>query len=359
MLTQNLAKAFVIALLFASCISSNSNKHVRPMADTVGFASKQFQVDSVLNRIEALQSEMLSQAPHLNDCRLAICPHDDYTYVGWLYPATLRNITAKTVIIFGVAHKAKRFGLEDVLVFDTFSHWHGPAGNIAVSSLREEIVAGLRAGFAVEHDSMQLVEHSVESMLPFLQHFNRDIEIVSILVPYMSYARMKQVAEALAKSLQQVMQKHKLRWGTDIALIITTDAVHYGDEGWGDKNYAPFGADSAGYQKAREREHTIISTTLLGAATQEKVKLFTGYTLNPSNYKEYSWAWCGRYSLPVGLLTALELTRLTAAPELRGINVGYATSIEQNHIPVADLGMGETAPANLRHWVGYAGVVYP
>lgn len=356
---QNLVKAFVVALLFASCNSRNSNQHVRPMADTVGFASKQFQVDSVLSRIESLQSDMLSKALHLNGCRLAICPHDDYTYVGWLYPATLRNITAKTVIIFGVAHKAKRFGLEDVLVFDTFSHWHGPAGNIAVSALREEIVAGLPEGFAVEHDSMQLFEHSVEALLPFLQHYNRDIEFVSILVPYMSYARMKHLAEALAKSLQLVMQKHKLRWGQDIALVVTTDAVHYGDEGWGDKNYAPFGADSAGYQKARERELTIMGSTLLGTVTQEKVKLFTEYTLNPNNYKEYSWTWCGRYSVPLGLLTALELTRLSAEPELTGISVGYATSIEQSHIPVADLGMGETAPANLRHWVGYAAVVYP
>ena len=39
----------------------------------------------------------------------------------------------------------------------------------------------------IVNDSLQKAEHSVESMLPFLQHYNPSIEIVSILVPYMYY----------------------------------------------------------------------------------------------------------------------------------------------------------------------------
>ena len=34
-------------------------------------------------------------------------------------------------------------------------------------------------------NDMQTVEHSVEAIVPFLQAYNRDVEIVSILVPYM------------------------------------------------------------------------------------------------------------------------------------------------------------------------------
>lgn len=44
--------------------------------------------------------------------------------------------------------------------------------------------------------------------------------------------------------------------------------------------------------------------------------------------------------------------------KLTGSLVGYATSIDRHHIPVNDLGMGTTAPANIRHWVGYTAVGY-
>ncbi|NTW53396.1 MAG: AmmeMemoRadiSam system protein B, partial [Chlorobaculum sp.] len=36
--------------------------------------------------------------------------------------------------------------------------------------------------------------------------------------------------------------------------------------------------------------------------------------------------------------------------------VGYATSISQPHLKVDDLGMGQTAIATLRHWVGYPAI---
>lgn len=41
-----------------------------------------------------------------------------------------------------------------------------------------------------------------------------------------------------------------LEWGRDFCIVISTDAVHYGDKEWGGKNYAPYGTDSAGYAKA-------------------------------------------------------------------------------------------------------------
>jgi predicted class III extradiol MEMO1 family dioxygenase len=51
--------------------------------------------------------------------KLVICPHDDYTYVGVLYPELLQNVKASNLILIGVAHKAARMGIEDSLVFDS------------------------------------------------------------------------------------------------------------------------------------------------------------------------------------------------------------------------------------------------
>lgn len=349
----------MLPITFLCCTRGVKNVSVRMPVDTIGFATKQFQIDSVMSRIMSLQGEMLAKPPTVNGCRLAVCPHDDYTYVGWLYPATLRNISAKTIILFGVAHKARKFNLEDALVFDSFTHWHGAYGNIPVSELREHIIKELPRDMAIRHDSMHIVEHSVESMLPFLQYSKRDIEIVPILVTCMSFDKMKEVATALATALQKVFQKYDLSWGSDVALVVTTDAVHYGDEEWGGRNYAPFGSDSAGYRKAVDLELEIINTTLKGTLTDVKIRNFFGYTVDAENYREYKWTWCGRYSIPFALLTAIKLNQLMKGSDFIGLPVGYATSIDHQPLPVADLGMGQTAPANIRHWVGYAAVVYP
>jgi len=349
----------MLSITFLCCTRGVKNVSVRKPVDTIGFATKQYQIDSVMSRILSLQGEMLSKAPMVSDCRLAVCPHDDYTYVGWLYPATLRNINAKTIILFGVAHKARRFNLEDALVFDSFSHWHGAYGNIPVSEMRELILNELPRDMAIRHDSLHMVEHSVESMLPFLQYSKRDIEIVPILVPCMNIDRMKEVATATASVLQKVFQKYDLSWGSDVALVVTTDAVHYGDEDWGGKNYAPFGADSAGYKKAVDLEIEIFNSTLNGTLNQNKIHNYFSYTVDNQNYREYKWTWCGRYSIPFALLTAVELNKLMGGAELTGLPIGYATSIDHESLPVSDLGMGQTAPANIRHWVGYAAVIYP
>lgn len=352
-----------IGVLLAGCNTNSIHRdanNVRQMVDTVGFAHLGWQVDSLMNRINRLQSDELAKAKDDNNTswRVAICPHDDHTYVGWQYPALLGNIKAKTVIIFGVAHKARQLNISDQIVFDSYSYWHGPYSNIKVSPFREEIIKGLPSGSYQVNDSLQKIEHSVEIMLPYLQYFNRDIEIVSILVPFMTFEKMNETSKPLSNAIQGFMKKHNLQWGKDIALLITTDAVHYGDEDWGGKNMAPYGADSTGYEKAVNHEHAIIDSCLKGEPNLEKVKWFVDYTVQKDNYKEYKWTWCGRYSIPLGLLTALELQNQLKSEPLQGQLVGYSTSIDHKPLLVDDLRMGKTAIATIRHWVGYASVGY-
>ena len=273
-----------------------------------------------------------------------------------MYPAVLRNITAKTIIFFGVAHRAKSFNLENQLVFDSFETWHGPYGPVKVSPLREKIISQLPQNMFVINDSMQTTEHSVEAMIPFLQYQNRNIEIVSILVPYMEFEQMKSISQQVAKALHKIMTEENLHWGEDIALLISSDAVHYGDEEWGGKNYAPYGTDSTGNAQAVSHEHEIIKTCFEGKLTEEKIARFFSYTVSRDDFREYKWTWCGRYSIPFGLLTSLYLQSLEESGSLTGVPVAYATSITQPHLKVDDLGMGKTAIATAHHWVGYPAI---
>jgi hypothetical protein len=41
-----------------------------------------------------------------------------------------------------------------------------------------------------------------------------------------------------------------------------------------------------------------------------------------------------------------------------GHPVAYSTSVGAPELPVRDLGLGETAPANLYHWVSYPAVAF-
>jgi len=336
---------------------------LRDLADPVGFAHMASQMERVMERIAAQDGERLEQILESNAVspsdrwRMAIAPHDDYAYAGFMYPLVLRNVRAPTVIIFGVAHRARQLGLEDQLVFDSFTHWRGPYGDIAVSPLRAKIMAQLPEGSYRVSDEMQQMEHSVEAKLPFLQRANRGVQFVPILVPYMSFWRMNELALPLAHAVAAIMRDERIDWGSDLALVSSTDAVHYGDEGWGDRNFAFYGSDERGYARAVQHEQRIMSDCFDGELHPERIERFTRYTLADHDHREYKWTWCGRYSVPFGLLTAWHLQQLLRARPLDGTILGYATSLEGQCIEVDDLdGMGVTAPATLRHWVGYAAV---
>jgi hypothetical protein len=107
--------------------------------------------------------------------------------------------------------------------------------------------------------------------------------------------------------------------------------------------------------KALNHEDEIIRKCLSGKVMPENIKLFNTYTLQPDNYKNYKWTWCGRYSVPVTLYTSYYLNN---SESLTGELIGYSTSIISGHIPVDDIGMGCTAIATDCHWVGYVAIAY-
>jgi len=347
----SLSAFFIIC--FGSCKNPHPEKYlqIRTVVDSVGFAKYDWQMDSIIRRINYTSENE-------NTWRVVVTPHDDYAYVGDLYPKILNGIKAKTIILFGVAHKARNFNLENKIIFDSFDAWSAPYGNVKVSDIRDDIVFSLPDSLYTIHNEIHSVEHSLEALIPFLQYQNREIEIIPVLVPYMSYDKMQEISELIVKRLKQIMDKNGLSWGKDIALVITTDAVHYGDEDWGGKNYAPYGTDSIGTLNARNHELEIIDSCLTGVVSEQKIRKFINYTVQENDYREYKWTWCGRYSVPFGLLTAYKLDAVTEKKGLSGTFIAYSTSIDNPALNVEDFNMGTTAPANNHHWVGYAAVAY-
>jgi MEMO1 family protein len=350
----------IIAFSFLSCKNESRSetsekdsveKHIRQVHDTIGFAKYAWQMDSIYDR--------LGIADKKNDLKwkAAISPHDDYKYAGRLYYESLKGINANTIILVGVAHRARNFNLQDKIIFGSYTHWESPYGDLKVSDLNKEIMDNLEAETYMVHDSMQNLEHSLEAIIPFLHRKSPDLEIIPILVPYINYETIDAFSTKLSEAVKSVIELHNLSYGEDIAVVISNDAVHYGNEEWSG-DLAPFGVDDDGTEKARQMDIEIINTCLTDEITNDKIKQFTEYTVQQDDYKEYKWVWCGRYSVPFGLDFANKLNLLINNEPLTGTFMHYQSSIDHELIEVKDLAMGTTAIATQKHWVAYASLKY-
>jgi AmmeMemoRadiSam system protein B len=333
--------------------------------EIAGFASTADQMDGVLTQCERLaekRSEILRQrfgwdkdTPFL----AGVCPHDDYYYAGRLYSLLLPHLSAKRIILFGVFHKAKVFNCRDRLVFDSFRTWHGPYASVPVSSLREDIMNRLPLEDYIIDNNMSMVEHSVEAIVPFLQAYQREVEIIPILVPFMNWGVLDRLATDFAEVLVEIFMEKEWKLGQNIAMICSSDAVHYGDVGWGNSDFAPFGVELQGYRKAVQRDKELAKQYLCRSVNRERLKGFMHQCVDSDEVTKYRIPWCGRFSVPVGLNVASRLTEVMERRNLQGMLLDYGTSISEASLDVTGLGdLGPTAPNNFHHWVGYAAIGY-
>lgn len=334
---------------------------VRQPVDPLGYTHTAEGIEAVIAVAEENEKHRFAENAQLEGVTpddtfvAAISPHDDHRYAAGVYAHVYPHIRARHVIAIGVAHKARDCPeVEGKLVFDSHSAWHGPYGPIPASALREDLLAAL-GDDAVVHDDLQRVEHSIEGTLPFLQHYDRQVEIVPILVPYMSIDRLTELAEKAASALGESMKERGLISGQDVAILISSDSVHYGDEGWGGKRFDDFGVDQAGYDAAVARDLRLVEDYLVGPVSTDKAAGLYG-ELVKEDFHEYEISWCGRFSIPFGLALLDNLPTPPGRLHPCGILLRYGTTLDPGPIDPGVPGLGFTAPANLRHWVGFVAV---
>lgn len=338
---------------------------LRGLVDTVGYATTADQMDSVMAQSRTLAAPQNRRILEANGWdpdtpfAAAVCPHDDYYYAGRLYSLLIPHIRARTVVLFGVFHKARVFDCRDKFVFDSFQDWPGPYGPVRVSPLRDELIARLPAQDILVDDDMQMVEHSVEGIVPWLQAYDRDVEIVSILVPYMDWETLDRLSGEVAGALTAVMKEKGWSLGGDVAIVASSDAVHYGDAGWGGSNFATFGTGPDGYARAVARDRELAASDLAGPIEAEKLEKFLYACVDRDDVTRYRVTWCGRFSVPFGLDVASRVSRSLSGRTLEGSVLDYGTSLDEVSLDLSAIpGLGATAPNNLHHWVGYPALGY-
>ena len=332
-----------------------STKGLRGQQDVVGFASTADQMAKVWTLAqEPPAPEAFGPLP-APGVMGAILPHDDYLYAGRVYRRMIPLVTAKTVVLVGVFHKYRRFGARDRMVFDDYHAWRSPDGEIPVSNLRSELLARLaREDYtqdATSHDS----EHSLEAIAYWLKYQRKDVEILPILVPSARFERLETLTAHLGAALAAAMQKRGWTLGRDVAIVISSDGIHYGS----DFKYTPFGEGGVGaYLKAMAEDRALLQGPLAGPVSTDKARAFFTACVNPDRPDEYRRPWCGRFSIPFGTMLLEATAKGLGQPIPVGIPVALGASVDTPELPVKALGLGATAPANLYHFVSYPGVVY-
>jgi AmmeMemoRadiSam system protein B len=332
-----------------------TTEEVRGQQDAIGFASRADQMARVWEwSARPPRPEAFGPTP-VPGVLGAICPHDDYLFAGRVYRQVLPLVTARTVLLVGVFHKYRRFGARDALVFDAYRAWRSPDGDIPVSGLRGELLAQLPPADVIQDAAMQDSEHSVEAIAYWLKHQDPGLEIVPILVPSASFPRLRELASHVGQALAASMRKREWVLGRDVAVVISSDGVHYGN----DFAYTPYGEGGVeAYTKAVARDRELLTGPLAGPVSPEKAESFFAAIVDPQNPDNYRIPWCGRFSIPFGLLLLGATARELGLPPPVGSAIAFGTSVGGPELPVKPLGMGATAPANLYHFVGYPGVVF-
>jgi len=284
----------------------------------------------------------------------AVSPHDDYAYAAQVYIHVFPRIRARHVLLIGVAHHARDFPQsEGRLVFESFDAWHGPHGDVPISPLRADLLGALPADDVLVSDELHAGEHSLEALVPFLQNAVRDVAIVPVLVPYMPWERLVELAGKTADALADALRARGWAPGEDAAIVISSDAVHYGDRDWGGKNHAEFGTDGAAYDRAVARDLGLLRDDLEGPLSEARLEALYR-ALVQDDFHEYRITWCGRFSIPFGLIVLERTAAQLGRPNPQGVLLRYATTLDPGRGDPAVEGLGVTAPANLHHWVGFA-----
>jgi AmmeMemoRadiSam system protein B len=346
-------KRFISLVIAGMCILFLAAQEKRPIRDDVGFCWDPTSMQKLVDYLESQEKKTFKSSGLV----AAISPHDDYLYAGRIYYPLFKILKAKEVVIFGVTHgtvRSKISGLQNILILDEFEYWPGLKKPIPVSGLREYIKEELDQTFFITNNRAHKIEHSIEALLPFLQYFNPEVKITPIMVTPMPFTRMEEISEKLSKVIANYMNEKSLAAGKDIFFLISSDGNHYGK----DFNNSPFGEGEKAWKTALDLDQRLISTYLTGVMDSHKIKGLTN-KLWGKTYLDYrNTYWCGKYSVPFGLLTAEKVMAIALEKKINGILFRFSDTYSEGVLPLKKTGMGTTAPFSLRHWVSFFSIGY-
>ncbi|MGR3220332.1 MAG: AmmeMemoRadiSam system protein B [Candidatus Anammoxibacter sp.] len=187
---------------------------------------------------DALRGQIRSFLKVENDIKIdkkpiaLISPHAGYIYSGLVAAhgyKIISNYNYNRVIILAPSHFGKRFRGVSVV---RFTHYKTPLGMVEVDrEICDKLIASTHLKFEDKHPligtvpTAHIIEHSIETQLPFLQMVLDDFKIVPLLIGYLRNDDYK----ILAKAIKPFIDENTL-------IVTSSDFLHYGDR----YNFTPF-----------------------------------------------------------------------------------------------------------------------
>jgi AmmeMemoRadiSam system protein B/AmmeMemoRadiSam system protein A len=165
--------------------------------------------------LKKMIAQMVDEDAVKEDATGVIMPHAGYIYSGWVAGATISRVNVKnTCIVIGPNHT----GMGKPFSIMTDGVWKTPLGNIKIdSALAKRMLANSK--FLSEDYLAHVSEHSIEVQLPFLQYFNKDVQIVPVILSYATRTVYREIGRAIAKAIEDS--------GNDVLIIASSDMTHY------------------------------------------------------------------------------------------------------------------------------------
>jgi predicted class III extradiol MEMO1 family dioxygenase len=187
-----------------------------------------------------------------------------------------------------------------------------------------------------------------------VQHFNPGVRITPIMVTAMPFERMEAISDTLSALIACYVRDRGLVLGKDIAFLISSDANHYGR----DFNNTPFGDDAEAHERGTAIDRALAGEYLVGEVSPGTIRALTGRLWGKKYTDPGETLWCGKYSVPFGVLTTLKVVQRVSGSGLHGTLLRYSDTYSGGVLPLVKTGMGLTAPFSLKHWVGFFSIAY-
>src|SRR5690349_7462856 len=163
--TTPLIGAHVTADSVRPAMAVPSHDDVRGRIDSTGYALHAAQMARVWEQSMTPPAPDSFGAVPRPGVAAVICPHDDFSFAGRVYRRVMPLITARTVVLFGVFHGYWRVNEHDRMVFDPYQRWTAPDGPVAVSPLRDALIARLPREDWTQDARAHDMEHSLEPLV--------------------------------------------------------------------------------------------------------------------------------------------------------------------------------------------------
>lgn len=169
------------------------------------------------------------------------------------------------------------------------------------------------------------------------------------MVTQMPFARMDTVSGELAGIISGYTKRFNLKPGKDIFFLISSDADHYGK----DFDNFPYGEDEQAHYEGTKNDRRIAHAAFDGILSKNKIEKLSKELWGKPSDNPPSPVWCGKYSIPFGLLTTSKIIKEITGRQLKGTVLKYSDTWTEGVIPIKHTNMGLTAPFSLKHWVGW------